>query len=210
MREEREGPFHSESLYSDNQALDWHHDRSSVSPLNPSESDGRTFRKGDITINILGENRQFTHFFQAERKRERNHLIRNKGLKRKRKEFSITITLFRARQFPPRSSSLLSEDHKAAKTLDSRFSSGTSDGNLSVGGRDLLGRRGRRPSVSRSAPHSGRMSFWFHSPVITRKPRGGKRKGFSEVEKPLQIFISSSVSCYLYSANKGGRNACGR
>ena len=56
-------------------------------------------------------------------------------------------------------------------------------------------------SVSWSAPHSGRMSFWFHSPVITCKPRGGKRKGFSEVEKTLQIIIASSVSCYLCSAN---------
>ena len=113
----------------------------------------RAFRKGDITINILGENRQFTHFFQAERKKERGESFYKKQRleKEERKEFSITITLFRPRLFlfSFLLFSLLSEDHKAAKILDSRFSSETSDGSPSVGaGTETDGRTGGRRPVS--------------------------------------------------------------
>ena len=76
------------------------------------------------------------------RKKEESFNKKQRLEKEERKEFSITITLFRPRLFGPvlllSSFSLLSEDHKAAKILDSRFSSETSDGSLSVGG-DSLG-----------------------------------------------------------------------
>ena len=180
MREEREEPFHSESLYSDNQALDWHHDRSSVSPQNPLDGRMETGLQKRRHYNQHSWRKPAIYTFQAERKR--NHLIRNKGLKRKsereRKEFSITITLFQPRLLPLLSSLLLLFCLKTTKPP--KFS-------ILVSLRRHLMEVCRRtggPSrplaralswVALPLTSPSRMSFWFHSPVITRKPPGRKK-----------------------------------
>ena len=125
---------------------------------------------------------------KKERERRESFYKKQRLEKEERKEFSITITLFRPRLFlfSFLLFSLLSEDHKAAKILDSRFSSETSDGSPSVGrDGDGDGRARGRTSAGQlvSAPSLPLVSgdeLLISLPVITRKPPGRRREGLPD------------------------------
>ena len=121
---------------------------------------------------------------KKERERRESFYKKQRLEKEERKEFSITITLFRPRLFlfSFLLFSLLSEDHKAAKILDSRFSSETSDGSPSVGaGTETDGRTSAGQLVSApSLPLVSGDELLISLPVITRKPPGRRREGLPD------------------------------
>ena len=165
-----------------------------LSALPPNPSDGRTnlqkrrhynqhsWRKPAIYTFLSGRKKE------REREREESFNKKQRLEKEERKEFSITITLFRPRLFGPvlllSSFSLLSEDHKAAKILDSRFSSETSDGSLSVGafGGDSLSDSGGRRSVGQLVcPSFGEDELLISLPcnyTQTSRPQKGRISRF--------------------------------
>ena len=92
------------------------------------------------------------------------------------------------------SSSLLSEDHKAAKILDSRFSSETSDGSLSADRRSLPA-AGAGTQLSCSAPH-----FSFEDELLISLPCNYAQT--SRPQKGFQVRLKSTNFSFFVLSSK--------